>query len=223
MSRLVSEKERKNELYSNKTLHFFMRAMTCCGQEFVEQIKLLNIQKFGLYDYIGQNLKGNNIYILFTKKEFNPSYHKVIDFLKNSNLYISDYIYGPDPYGLDHMLVIKIPEEIQSVYDHFLKSEYSKMYSQESVENSLLELNSKFNPNNIDKFEILIHEIFAKKGNKAKKSYLSELNKWFGVDFSDINIDNHKEWSIPLVIQEETFNYNKRGNKFFNYKEDKVW
>jgi len=127
--------------------------------------------------------------LIFLKVPYNTS---LIKATRDIKLYHDEY-----PFDLtsEYVLVFKIPEEYQQSYEHFLKGEYSKMYSKKQI--TELKIPQIVNGNINDIYCILT------KNKMAMDSYKRVIKEVYGT--TDVTEDPD-EYDIPPRIRKEFLN-----------------
>ena len=124
--------------------------------------------------------------------------------------FVTEYEPYPDNYnGRGHMLVFRIPRRYHNAYDHFLKGEYSKMYTE-------AEVNFLFSaPLDIPNGEVVLQT------KHATKNFLNNFNEEFNVN---LKLEEIQGWELdhPLKKCEEIFNCVQDGRIYFKEELDKV-
>ena len=200
--------------YENKTWRFLMPVLRGHGELFAQKFNSLFKFAVGIHDTLLDGtplLKGRNILVMLDK-EYQPKiYQSFVDWIQYQPYYKGDYCPDADfKTSRKHVFILEVPEAFNNAYDMFLKSEYSKMYSEE-------EINILFsNKGRIREKEILT------KSTLAYNKFLEKNNNLF-----NLNIEPSKfkpeEYEFPLVICEEVFNCKEGERVFFNEELDKTW
>lgn len=187
------------QFYINKTWRFLLPCLRGHGDSFVERFNPVFKLAVGIYDTTVENSKYDNlgnIYILCDTAYQPKSFNNFLNWLKFQNYYVTDYSFEPDiQYSRKRMVVIQVPKDYKNSYIHFIKSEYSKMYSTEILK----ELFS--NPAREKEFNII------SKNDKCRFEFLNLLNQEFNTEIELEEFEeDFKEFELPLKRKEEVFN-----------------
>lgn len=187
--------------YNNKTWRFLAPSLKGHGKLFTEKLNPLWKLAFGVMDSFleGSPILENKrpIFIMFDTKYNEIKVQSFIDWIQYQSYYLADYC--PDVEIIDsrrHMCVVQVPKEFEKAYDHFLKGEYSKMYSKSEISH-LFYLKDRIR----DKDTILKKEYIL-------RMYKRTLIKEFGIIPETI-----KEYELPPKQKEEIFFY--EGKKVY--------
>ena len=155
----------------------------------------LNKNKFNLcvcdVDYYKSTKKSFQSYLFLQFK----TNQKFIECYRGIRYYVDEY-----PANLEdkYMVVLSVPEEFQSSYQHFLKGEYSKMYSKPQLEK--IKIRQILNGNINGTYLVLT------KNQVAYEEYCKILNTIYKTDHYP-PIEEVKEFDIPPRINQEVFNF----------------
>jgi len=202
------------KLYVNKTWRFLAPCLRGHGDAFVKKFNPLHKLAVGIHDSLldGSELSnGRNIYLMIDKEYKPREYKKFMEYLEYQEYFKGTYC--PDSEitsSRKQIIILEIPEIFKESYDHFLKGEYSKMYSEEQIK--------LFFGNSTKKKDF---EILSRSG-EALKEFVTKVNKEFNTETSIKNFDEC-EWELPLIKKEEIFNCQNKETVYFNEKLDKVW
>jgi len=142
------------------------------------------------------------IYILVDTGVNNKVFVTLYNFIKTEDYFVHGYC--PDSEisnSRKFMIVLKVPEAYYDAYDHFLKGEYSKMYTQE-------QLDLLFTDSTIHHKNVLLKQ--------NAQGMLDKIKNRFNEDLTLNDIEDH-EHELPLEAEEEIFHYNK-NTVFFTDK-----
>ena len=194
----------RNKMYINKTKTYLLPVLLEYGDVFVNHFKQVFKLGYGINDEIlPDNLKfDNHIFILFNayKNSNNGSesstFTNFLSWIRNQPYFEFDYPFDDIRDGDQHMIVLKVPENLSEAHTSFLNGRYSKMYSA----NNLNKLFGKDDPR---------YQIFTRKP-EAKKLFINKINKEFDVTFTDVDFeDDLMEVEHQMIEKEEIFNFNK--------------
>lgn len=214
------------EFYVNKTWKYLVPCMRDHGTVF--NTKTLSIFKlaFGIGDVLMNNESINKekaIFILIDKKVQFTAFMNFMAWIVNQEYYLFDYPFDDVIKGRKHMLVLKIPDQYGKAYEHFLKGEYSKMYSLEEIDRLFGIINKRSDSNitdrlfiskrldsNIVKLRSQSKDVILKSVS-MRKPFIQKLKKSFGDDLDIKESDlTGKELDFPIEKQKEIFNYDYR-------------
>ncbi len=199
--------------YVNKTWKFLIPCLASHGQEFMDLFNRAFTLAAGIHD---THLKGSPItqrrvvYCLFNSNYNRDIMQKLIHYSIKSRILAYEYDTDfPLKNSNRRMLVFKIPEVHYKAYDHFLKGEYSQMYTPEFVDaNWGATARSKIVLKNQEEegLPMLVEEIKeVLDGNQSPKDMKGS------------------ELALPLIKEEEIFNCVGEQRVFFNENLDKLW
>lgn len=120
---------------------------------------------------------------------------KLIEACRQIKYFVDEY---PMNMERDYMIVLSIPEEFESSYQHFLRGEYSKMYSKSQIEK--IKIRQILNGNINGTYLVLTGN------NMAYEEYCKVLNTIYKTDHYP-PIQEVKEFDIPPRINQEVFNF----------------
>lgn len=191
--------------YVNKTWRFLLPCLKGHGDTFVRKFNPLFKLAVGINDnhLLGTNLsKERNIFILIDRAHQTKLVDEFIQWIKYQPYYKHDYCAGNNITDTrKHVIVISVPEIFNHAYDMFLQGRYSEMYTTEEI---ILLFSS---PDRKREYDILM------KSSELKNEFIRMLNSEFNTSISDF--DTHvKEYELPLITDEEVFNYRKDRNYF---------
>lgn len=141
---IVMNEERKRIIYPNKTYKYLAPCLEKYGPDFQLKIKLVWTVAVGLGDMMIVAAKENtfeqHLFILLDSTVATKNFINFLEWIKDEDYYIDDYVYDNIQKSTYHMVVIKMPEQCTQTFEEFTKGNYSKMYSPEEI-NSLFESN----------------------------------------------------------------------------------
>lgn len=177
----------QGKIYENRTKNYLFRSLYTHGIKYRRNLSLLFKLAIGINDIL-DNSEGTNIYVLVDAGQNVKLFVKILEWLRKQPYYIKDYIFDDILTGYQHMLVLHVPD--RNIYDHFMSSNYSIMYS-----------------------DSLAHELFTEdeslgvltRSDETTKIFVNALNKYWGEKFT------YDEWvgevDYPWIPEEEKFNY----------------
>ena len=189
--------------------------LNCKKNEINCNIKNNNIVAFGIQDYGIHKTDGlrkiePSIYMLFNvnghKKyghylNINKSriqFSKSLEYFQKHLSYKTDYCYDSNRNGHFHVIVLNLP--FPEKFQHWLKGEYSKMYSEKEMQNWFIQFqNNKDKKILTDQWAVLTHD----------KSYFptfkQQVLEEFGTRLSDDNLQ--MEYDFPPLWKNEILRY----------------
>lgn len=181
--------------YSNKTWRFLFPCLRAYGEEFMKKIATVSIMAVGCgYKELDTSA---SIHILYDKKFSQKALFELLAYLHKKDLLVEVYSFDPDMRdGLRSMVVVKLPEEFHQSYQHFIKGEYSKMFTDE-------ELVKYFS------FKLWSKEMgILTRVEKHTKNFLKVVNEMYR---TTLKLKDTKNWEyeFPLNLKEEIFNYER--------------
>ena len=203
-------------LYKNKTWNLLVPCLISHGRDLIIRLNNMVILGVGVHDTLldgSPNIKGNNIYLLIQKDCFPFVVAEFASWIQTKPYYVSDYCPDSNIFTSNkHMFILNVPEIHNDAYFHFLKGEYSKMYSPEYISRNI-------------KPEHAGYKILTKDPSLIP-NLIQELESNFSVKGS-MNLDPDefigKEVSMPLKKIEEIFNYTEDSSVFFSEELYKNW
>jgi len=137
--------------YMNRTAEYLAPVVNVLGKTLVGELNRTEIMAWGLWDALYLDAKSiaelkYHLFILQDPKgEYDTrsyeyispvisqrNYAGFLKYIRKASFYYDDYPYKPlgkDTVG-GHMLVLQIPKEFRTTYNHFLANEFSKMYTE---------------------------------------------------------------------------------------------
>lgn len=184
------------QMFENKTWKLLGPCLSIYGSIFTDKLNTVFKLAAGIGDANHYN-PTPSIYLLCDAKYQPRNFIKFLEWIKYEPFYVADYPYSPDLKEVrKHMVVIKIPKPYLKAYEHFLKGEYSQMFSTEQV-------NTLFIPTD----DLTTLGILLKK-EYAFKTFLENQNRVYGTNVKpeDVKV-MPKEYDFPLNKKEEIFYY----------------
>ena len=192
----------KREHYKNKTWRFLFPCLRAYGgDEFMNRLAKLSILAVGVGDK--QLSHFPYIYILYNKEFKQELLYELLAYLYKEGLLVENYNIEPEENGIKTMVVIRLPKEYHKTYQHFIKGEFSKMFTFDQMED--LFYSKKDGVRLVSKLwkpELGVLNKDVRKG----KEYLKEVNSEWGTTIKFKEIEDW-EYEAPLVFKEEIFNY----------------
>lgn len=180
-----------NEIKINKTWKYLAPLLKYYGKEFEENINAVYKIGFGIGDIILINNGVHyeqHLFMLLDTSIAKLHFKYFIKWIKQQDMYEDDYIYDNILDGHFHMIVIKLPQKYYKAHILFRKSQFSKMYTIEDVQEYFKDEDIK--------------GVLIKKGNYIIK-HTEKINEMFGTDVNPNDIEG--EWDFPIKKNEEIF------------------
>lgn len=212
------------ELYVNKTWRFLAPSLKYYGEEFIQKFNTMMKLAVGIHDtYLdGSEVSEDfNIYILVDKLQKHKEFTRFMNFAKDKDYYVDSYSCDEIVNPRKIMIILRIPDEANNAYYHFLKGKYSMMYTREELSQIFNTVVTKTTSN---QNAYLDYEILSKTGTNSRNKFVRTIKKEFG-QHTSIPTESliNLEWELPLKKEEEIFNYRPNTTIFFNEEIDKTW
>lgn len=194
------------KLFKNKTWAYIYPLLRLYGNDLIKYLNQFIKLGIGLGD---TNLKyqfGKELYILLSIEDPNNTnqnnllntmnFNRFLNWLKDQDFYIRDYLYILRDRNKKHMIVLKIPENTmdKNSFDYFIDGKYSLMYNKDI-------LNKVFN-NSTWKHSYKV----LTKDKSYIQTFVNIVNKDFDTNITVSDYIN-AELDYPPLIEEEIFNY----------------
>lgn len=210
-----------DNIVGNKTWKYLVPCLKAYGAEFKKNFDPLLKSGAFIYDntFKGSDKIKGRVLFLCIHKNYKPFYYEgFMTFIRKQEYYVTEYCPEDDlENSVYQMVIISIPLTFHKAYDHFLRGEYSKMYSKDQVKDLF--------PGPL---RASVREVLLKTPGNAFANFMNRLKKiYFAPD--DPNPNNkrdyeHMEWDFPLIKSEEILNANVLGSDiFFKPERDKTW
>lgn len=198
------------KFYTNKTKLYLFPLLRYYPQTF--KTKLNNISKLavGVYDLsLPELFMDKCIYILIDTRY--RSYDDFARYTRNCPFYVKDYSYDRG----SAIFVIRMIDELEDKFDHFVNGKYSKMYTQKDI-TFLLKAKKQTNNLYFDRqYNVL------KRTKRAYNNFLRNLNEEYNTVLTEKDII-FNELELPLKTDEEIFNCKTSRilnvNKLYTYE-----
>lgn len=180
--------------YQNKTRKYLLPVVKGYGQQLIQKLSALSKIAVGVNDaVIPENMNlDNHVFILVNTNIKKDTFINVLTWLKDKDYFKLHYSFDDIVDGYQEMLVIKLPENHKGTHDHFINSEFSKMYTKETI-------NKYFKKDDI-RYGVLV------RSDNATKSFVDKINKEHYTDLKYEEFTDEIEFFIKE--EEEIFNYN---------------
>ena len=121
----------------------------------------------------------------------------LLSYFKKSKYYVTDYLYKE--YNTpEHVLVLKLPEQMYEAWENFMQSKYSKMYN-DNLRKQCLEPLYKHYKNSFE------HRYFIlTKDEKYRKTFENIINKEYN---TTIVLEDDREFDFPIKLEDEILNF----------------
>lgn len=181
--------------YKNKSNKYLTPCLKAYGDEFTNKISNVFKVAVGVGDIVVKNAGKpyayqKNLFILLDSQIARPRFLMFMDWIREQEMYVDDYVFDNITKSTFHMIVIKFPEQYYEALDMFKKGEYSKMYSRADIE--------KFFSNKPHLQKILV------KDHEYRIEFTKKLNRLFDSTLTPDDIDG--ELDLPPREDGEVFN-----------------
>jgi hypothetical protein len=165
------------------------------GEEFSKMFSNVFVMAVGVEDsYYKLHKDINKLFILCDSGWDSFYYEKFIEELKTQDFYIADYVFGGNLFPRKHMIVLKIPVELNDYYQNFILGNYSKL----STCPNLKYLSKK------------CKDVITKT-TSCLTDFKQELHEEFGeLKLTYYDILTMSEFSLPPIAKKEIFNYEEK-------------
>jgi hypothetical protein len=181
-------------IFPNKTRKYLLPCLKSYGHEFTKRLNNAYKVAVGIGDIIVSN-RGykheKHIFILLDSDIATTYFTAFLDFIRNHDSYDNDYVYGNIQKTTLHMIIVKLPVKYFKAFETFKMGSYSKMYSQEDIDNY-------FN----------VHPIYRRilvKDNRYKIKFAKQLNEFYGTTLKAEDMTG--ELDFPPTEESEVFNH----------------
>lgn len=187
-------------LYINRTVKYLVPSLGFYGPTLKTKLNLVFKLAFGIYDTLldGSHLEGQkNIYILVDKLVRPELFQNFMNWIKNQEYYVTDYVYDSimETHSRKHMIVLAYPPSMGDCYDKFLLGKYSKMYTRQEIKDYFAE------EAKLETRQVLI------KSAHAKQRFVSLIKKTFDTNLEEQDfLIGSWEFDLPPNKEEEFFN-----------------
>ncbi len=188
------------KLVENKTLDYLFPIFKIYGSTFLAKFNLTHKLAYGIHDCVldGTPFEDQRkICILIDRKSRPNLYEDFIRWIRLQDYYMADYSHDHTITGRMQMVLIEVPETHASIYDSFLKSEYSQMYRRHNIDDFFKEEDHSK--------KVLM------KSSEVGPSFVKQVNEMYGTTLTVEDFDEVGEYDFPWEKKSEFFNY--RENK----------
>lgn len=169
----------------NKTSRFVKPCLRLYGEDFIKKLNSIYKLAYGVGDMFINKQYSQHIFILIDTKKCINHWVTSLDWVRQQEYYEDDYAFDDLVTGRLHMLVIKLPDEID--LESFWQGKYSKMYKDEKL---------------IDLLDDETKAIVIKDAN-YKVKFIEKLRKQFTSNIQISELNPEAELEIPPTIDEE--------------------
>ncbi len=140
-----------------------------------------------------------------------------MEYVRTKDYYVGEYCPNPDiEKARNQVIILKVPTQFEKAYDHFLKGEFSQMYSKEEAQDMFYKPTQK-----------LTYEVLTRTGTESFLIFAGKVKAIFYAkeDFRKEDVRSLKpaEWDLPIINREEILNFTEKERIYFNEKLDKIW
>jgi len=190
-----------------------------CLKDWGTQLEMETYQNYPLAFGIGdknysEEIPGH-IFILFDtngkrkygkypqKQRANFKFGEYLEFIREHEAYVTDYLFDGVQDGHQHMVVLKIPQEYidSDLMGKFLSGSYSEMYTEEQKE-KLFSKTQFENQIQVDNPSYMV----INKSEQFEEKFKQKLVEDFDVPRPTYDISD-REWDYKPYLPEEVFNY----------------
>lgn len=208
-------KLQSGKLYENRTWRYIYPCLRYYGPMLKGYLNTFYKLGTGIGDHNVES-EGYCIYILIDTKvhsvntpidTYRENISKFLDWVRNEDYYVRDYVLE----GLDtcekHMVVLKIPEVFNKSYQKFCKGRYSEMYSESEINEyfQFVQLKNKEVETKLNE-KLQVTRAILNKNPAYLPEFRASLNKEFSINLSLEELKYH-ELDFPPNLEEEIFNY----------------
>lgn len=187
-------KEGKNMPYPNKSHKYLFPALGSLGAEFVERFN--SVYKFAvgigdiLYPVREEYSYEQNLFVLLKTNIAPNHFATFIEWVREQDYYRDDYVFDNLQKSDMHMIILNMPNVVQSQFANFLEGKYSQIFPSEYAD--------KFFKNFPDSYKVLIRD------HEYRIKFVNEINDEYDTNFTV------REWPGDAdkkpVYKEEVFN-----------------
>lgn len=187
-------------LYINRTVKYLVPGLSFYGPTLKTKLNLVFKLAFGIHDTLleGSYLEGQkNIYILVDKLVRPELFQNFMNWIKNQEYYVTDYVYDSilENHSRKHMIVLAYPPSMGDCYDKFLLGKYSKMYTRQEITSYFAE------EAKLETRQVLMKTVHA------KHRFVSLVKTTFGTQLEEQDfLTGSWEYDLPPNTEEEFFN-----------------
>jgi hypothetical protein len=176
------------KIYVNKTKKYLLPIVKDYGNELVSKLSSIHKLAMGIHDdIIPDHFNFNNHIFILVDVSIKPNnFNKMIQWLRLQSYYAADYSFDDIIEGNQHMIVLKLPDKHKTIYNHFMNSKFSKMYTKDMIKNYFKSDDIRFGVLTRSETTVksFVDKINAKHGRLLDYEYSDEV---------EFNIDNNEE------------------------------
>lgn len=160
------------KISTSKTTKYLVPCLKEYGEEFTRMLQAVYKIAAGIGDaiLINRDIKHEkHVFILLdSAKPMHIHFSNFINWIKEQDYYVDDYVYGDIQKSTFHMVILKFPEKYYDSFQTFKIGKYSEMYKKDDIE--------KFFENHPESKDVLI------KDHNYKIKFTAKVNKLFGTN-----------------------------------------
>lgn len=184
------------KLVQNRTLEYLFPSIRMYGDTFIGKFNLVFKLAYGIHDTLldGTPFENQRKLCILLDRKYRPSdYENFMRWLRLQEYYITDYSLDDTVIGRQQMVLIEYLEQYAHVYDNFLSSQYSKMYTKDEIE--LL-------------FKIEGHgKSVLNRSPEVLSDFITRVNSTYGTNLTKKDFQGEDvEYDFPWVKNQEFFN-----------------
>lgn len=180
---------------TSRTTKYLVPCLKEYGPEFTGMLQAVYKIAAGIGDavLINRDIKHEkHVFILLdSAKPMHIHFNKFIEWIKEQEYFVDDYVYGDIQKSSFHMVILKFPEKYYDSFQTFKLGGYSEMYKREDIE--------KFFENHPTTKDVLI------KDHNYRIKFTAKLNRLFGAQVTPEEYEGELDFK-PTEIG-EIFNH----------------
>jgi hypothetical protein len=193
--------ETGSKSYHNYTRVYMAPLMNYYGEIFRMSMRKLEHTAVGIMDMLHKEDDKYCLYFLInTSSKKSRDFDEALNHLSSYNFFVRDYPFGEVFENRLHMLVFRIPDELQGAYDAFVESRYSKMLSQHHIDTLFRKIYGDTKAVKVMMKDKKYKEDFERSINSI--CIIDEKSTW-------ITLPDDAELDFMLDLKHEIFNYKK--------------
>lgn len=195
------------QLYINRTWKYLFPCLKGHGPACTEVINSMFKLAVGIDDTTQKEYKGKSILLMVDSKFLEKEFRKGLAWLKIQDFYITDYVAEASLTSMSrkHIIQVRIPEVYETAYEHFIRNEYSKMYTEEQI--VALFTQNIFSP----------YVGVLQRSKQAFNTFIEEINAMYDTKLKAADFAGDIEYDHPIIPEEEIFNFTtKKRQKSWN-------
>ena len=184
------------KLVQNRTLDYLFPSIRMYGDTFIGKFNLVFKLAYGIHDTLlnGTPFESQRKLCILLDRKYRPSdYENFMRWLRLQEYYITDYSLDDTITGRQQMVLIEYPEQYAHVYDNFLSSQYSKMYTKDEIE---LMFKTEGHGKSV-----------LNRSPEALLDFITRVNSTYGTNLTKKDFQGEDvEYDFPWVNNQEFFN-----------------